>query len=149
VDGATTFAAPLRPGGILIYDPFHAKEARMAIGSDDYLGTVQPARAELRKLAARGSITYYKELGQKVGRHERWPKWKDVLDAIAQDRPDISILVLNARSGWPGQIGGKPVVEGKPTEEQKRYAQAELARVFEKYAGGKPVPTLPLRKARN
>ena len=120
----------------------------MAVEGDDYLGTVEPARAELVKLATRGSITYYKELGQKVGRHERWPKWKDVLDTIARDRPDISILVLNARSGWPGQIDGKPVIEGKPTEEQKRYAQAELRRVFEKYAGGQRAPTLPLRKAR-
>jgi hypothetical protein len=104
--------------------------------------------SELKKLAERGGITYYKELGKKVGRHERWPKWKDVLDTIAAERPNISILVLNARSGWSGQIGGKPVVDGKPTDEQKRYAQAELVRVFEKYARGKTAPTLPLRKAK-
>jgi hypothetical protein len=115
---------------------------------DDYLATIEPARSELKNLAERGGITYYKELGKKVGRHERWPKWKDVLDTIAAERPDISILVLNARSGWPGQIGGKPVVDGKPTDEQKRYAQAELVRVFEKYARGKTAPTLPLRKAK-
>jgi hypothetical protein len=121
----------------------------MPVTNDDHLWTVEPVRSELTKLAARGSVTYYKELGQKVGRHERWPKWKDVLDTIAHDRPDISILVLNARSGWPGQIGGKPVIEGKPTDAQKRYAQAELERVFQKYAGGKRAPTLPQRKPRD
>jgi hypothetical protein len=115
---------------------------------DDYVATIEPARAELKKLAERGGITYYKELGKKVGRHERWPKWKDVLDTIAAERPDISILVLNARSGWPGQIGGKAVIDGKPTDAQKKYAQAELVRVIEKYARGKTAPTLPLPKPR-
>ncbi len=120
----------------------------MARKSDDYLGTIEPARNELKKLAAAGRVTYYKEIGSKVGRHERWPKWKDVLDTIAKDSPDISVLVLNAGSGWPGQIGGKPVIDGKPTDKQKEYAQAELDRVFKQYAQGKPTPTLPLRKRR-
>jgi hypothetical protein len=121
----------------------------MERAKDDFFANVEPVRAELRKLAERGSITYYKELGKKVDRHERWPKWKDVLDTIAAERPDISILVLNARSGWPGQIGGKPVIDGKPTDDQKRYAQAELQRVFAKYARGKAAPMLPLRKPRS
>jgi hypothetical protein len=117
--------------------------------NDDHLGTVEPARAELKQIVERGHVTYYKELGQKVGRHERWPKWKDVLDTMAHDRPDISIIVLNADSGWPGQIDGKPVIEGKPTPQQKVYAQAELDRVFKRYAPGKQTPTLPLPKRKN
>jgi len=117
--------------------------------NDDHLGTVEPARAELKQIVERGHVTYYKELGQKVGRHERWPKWKDVLDTMAHDRPDISIIVLNADSGWPGQIDGKPVIEGKPTPHQKVYAQEELDRVFKHYAPGKPTPTLPLPKRKN
>ncbi len=117
--------------------------------NDDYLGTVEPTRAELKQIVERGHVTYYKELGQKVGRHERWPKWKDVLDTIAHDRPDISIIVLNADSGWPGQIDGKPVIERKPSPQQKVYAQAELDRVFKQYAPRKPAPTLPLPKRKN
>jgi hypothetical protein len=121
----------------------------MATTSDDYLCTIEPARDELKKVIERGHVTYYKELGQKVGRHERWPKWKDVLDTIAHGRPDISIIVLNAASGWPGLIDGKAVIDRKPTDDQKRYAQEELARAFRRYAPGKCTPLLPLPKRKN
>jgi hypothetical protein len=53
--------------------------------------------------------------------------------------------VLNATTGWPGQINYM-ATEGKPTDEQKRFAQDELAKVFAVYCPGKPIPQLPIKR---
>ena len=114
------------------------------IGASDYMEYVEPVRNELRKLIAAGKVTYYKDLGDKFNKPARWPGWKAILDEIARDKPDMSIIVLRTE-GWQGQVGGE-ATDGRPTEKQKQYAQAELTRVFTAYSGGKAVPKLPIKR---
>lgn len=106
---------------------------------------VPVVRKELEKLARAGHVTYYKDLGATIGKPPRWTLWKDVLDEISYTKPDISIIVLQASSGWPGQIDYS-ATNGKPTPAQKTYAQEELAKVFKAYCPGKPVPQLPVKR---
>jgi hypothetical protein len=94
----------------------------------------------MRRIRA-GKVTYYGELGQTIGKPARWSHWKKVLDEISFQKPDISIIVLLADAGWPGQIDYS-ATEGKPTDKQKRFAQDELTRVFALHCPGKPVPQL-------
>src|ERR1700758_5138829 len=100
-------------------------------------------RSELKKLAHAGELTYYGVPGASVGKPARWPLWKQVLDEISletpKEDPDITFLVLNASTGWPGQIGFSPT-DAKPTPAQKAHAQTELDRVFRRYCPGKPTP---------
>jgi hypothetical protein len=106
-------------------------------------------RSELMKLAHAGKLTYYGVLGASVGKPARWTLWKTVLDEISLETPkpdpDITFLVLNAKTGWPGQIGFSPT-GGKPTPAQKAQAQNELDRIFQRYCPGKPTPILPQPK---
>lgn len=107
-----------------------------------YAEYVEPIRSELLKLARAGRLTYYKDLGAIVGKPARWTLWKPVLDQISYDRPDISVLVLNAKTGWPGQIAYE-ATSGLPSDSQKKSAQDELARVFAEYCPDKALPKLP------
>jgi hypothetical protein len=115
----------------------------------NYAGDKSRIRAELVKLAHAGELTYYGVLGKSVRKPARWPFWKTVLDEISLETPktdpDITFLVLNASTGWPGQIGFI-ATEGKPTRKQKTDAQNELDRIFRRYCPGKPTPILPRRK---
>ena len=105
---------------------------------------VPAVRSELEKLARAGRVTY-KDLGAVIGKPPRWTLWKDVLDEISFTKPDITIIVLQAGSGWPGQIDCS-ATNGKPTPAQKTFAQEELAKVFNSYCPGKPVPQLPIKR---
>lgn len=116
----------------------------------NYVTDKQRIRTELMKLANAGELTYYGLLGAAVGKHARWPKWKVVLDEIAreelgQGKPDITFLVLNAKTGWPSQIGFTSTHD-KPTPVQMRDAQTGLDKVFRLYCPGRPTPTLPKPK---
>jgi len=106
---------------------------------------VGPVRAELEKLVRAGRVTYYKDLGATIGKPARWTLWKAVLDEISYTKPDITIIVLQANSGWPGQIDYS-ATDGKPTPAQKKFAQDELTKVFKTYSPGKPVPQLPIKR---
>jgi hypothetical protein len=108
---------------------------------------VAPVRAELEKLARAGRVTYYRDLGAVIGKPPRWTLWKAVLDKISYTKPDITIIVLQARSGWPGQIDYS-ATDGKPTSAQKKFAQDELTKVFKTFCPGKPVPQLPVKRQR-
>ena len=106
--------------------------------------------AELMRLARAGQITYYSALGAAVGKHARWPLWTDVLDGISDDElakhnPDITDLVLNAKTGWPSRIS-RQFTKGKPTPQQKQKAQSGLNAVFAHYCPGKQAPILPQPK---
>lgn len=118
-----------------------SSEEKMASASQ----YVPAVRIELEKLARAGRVTYYKDLGATIGKPARWTLWKDVLDEISYTKPDISIIVLQASSGWPGQIDYS-ATNGKPTPAQKIIAQNELAKVFSAYCPGKPVPQLPIKR---
>ena len=102
-------------------------------------------RNELEKLARAGQVTYYKDLGAIIGKPPRWTLWKEVLDEISYTKPDVTIIVLQANSGWPGQIDYS-ATDGKPAPTQKKFAQDELAKVFKAYCPGKPVPQLPIKR---
>lgn len=112
--------------------------------ASDYVSTV---RAELEELVRAGRLTYYRDLGAVIGKPARWTLWKEVLDTISYTKPDITIIVLNAKSGWPGQIDYK-ATDGKPSIAQQQFAQAELTKVFAQYCPGKPVPRLPVKRKR-
>jgi hypothetical protein len=113
--------------------------------SPEYSAIKAQIEAELKKLAGAGKVTYYKDLGETIGKPARWAMWKRLLDDISRNKPDITIIVLNATSGWPGQINYNPT-DGKPTDAQKRFAQNELAKVFNAHCPGKPVPQLPIKR---
>ncbi len=102
-------------------------------------------RTELEKLARAGRVTYYKDLGTVIGKPPRWTLWKTVLDEVSFTKPDVTIIVLQAGSGWPGQIDYS-ATGGKPTSDQKKFAQDELAKVFTTYCPGRPVPQLPIKR---
>jgi hypothetical protein len=104
-----------------------------------------PVRTELEKLARAGRVTYYKDLGAIIGKPARWTLWKAVLDEISFTKPDLTIIVLQATSGWPGQIDYS-ATDGKPTPAQKKFAQDELAKVFNAYCPGKSAPQLPIKR---
>jgi len=106
---------------------------------------VAPVRAELEKLARAGRVTYYKDLGAVIGKPPRWTLWKDVLDEISYTKPDVTIIILQANTGWPGQIDYS-ATNGKPTLAQKKFAQDELEKVFNAYCPGRPVPRLPIKR---
>lgn len=105
----------------------------------------QLVRDELLKLARAGKVTYYTDLGAAVGKPARWTLWKTILDKISYDKPDITIIVLSAKTGWPSQIAYK-ATNGKPTDQQKKFAQDELAKVFGLHCPGRPVPRLPIKR---
>jgi hypothetical protein len=80
--------------------------------------------AELMRLAHAGQITYYGALGAAVGKHAQWPLWTQVLDGISDDElakgnPDITDLVLSAKTGWPSRIS-RQFTNGEPTPQQKQ-----------------------------
>ena len=100
------------------------------------------------RLARAGQITYYSALGAAVGKHARWPLWPIVLERISDDElakgdPDITDLVLNAKTGWPSRI---QFTNGKLTPQQKQKAQSVLDAVFSHYCPGKQAPRLPQRR---
>jgi hypothetical protein len=103
-----------------------------------------------RRFARAGQITYYGALGAAVGKHARWPLWTQILDGISDDEqakgnPDITDLVLSAKTGWPSRIS-RQFTDGKPTDEQKQKAQRGLDEVFRHYCAGKQAPKLPRPK---
>jgi len=120
--------------------------------SSTLLADKKRVHAELMRLAHAGQITYYGALGAAVGKHARWPLWTRVLDGISDDElargnPDITDLVLSAKSGWPSRIS-RQFTNGEPTPQQKQKAQLGLNAVFSRYCPGKQAPILPQRKRR-
>ena len=116
--------------------------------SSTFLADKNRVHAELMRLARAGQITYYSALGAAVGKHARWPLWTDVLDGISDDErvqrnPDITDLVLSAKTGWPSRI---QFTNGKLTAQQKQKAQSALDAVFSHYCPGKQAPRLPQRR---
>jgi hypothetical protein len=120
--------------------------------SSTLLADKKRVHAELMRLAHAGQITYYGDLGAAVEKHARWPLWTQVLDGISDDElakgnPDITDLVLSAKTGWPSRIS-RQFTDGKPTPQQKEKAQRGLNAVFSHYCPGKQAPKLPQRKRR-
>jgi hypothetical protein len=102
----------------------------------DYLASI---RDELEKCARSGGLTYYKELGGKVGLNAQSTVWKPALDEISkqqalQNLPDITFLVRRKDTGLPGQIGFNKAE--KPTPEQVKFARGKLQEVWDKYCPG-------------
>jgi hypothetical protein len=118
--------------------------------SSTFLADKKRVHAELMRLARAGQITYYGALGAAVRKHARWPLWTQVLDGISDDElakgnPDITDLVLSAKTGWPSRIS-RQFTNGKPTRQQKQKAQSGLSAVFGHYCPGKHAPILPQPK---
>ena len=113
-----------------------------------FLADQNRVHAELVRLACAGQITYYGPLGAAVGKHARWPLWTHVLERISKDElakgnPDITDLVLSAKTGWLSRI---QFTNGKLTAQQKQKAQSALDAVFSHYCPGKQAPRLPQRR---
>lgn len=101
-------------------------------------------RAELVKCATAKPMEFptYGTFGPRVGIPARGP-WKRILDHIAEEEtarglPDITFLVVNKATGYPGQIGfttAKP-----PSPVQKAKAKAEVQKIIAKYNPTAPNP---------
>src|SRR5258708_21184356 len=120
--------------------------------SSTFLADKKRVHAELMRLAHAGQITYYGVFGAAVRKHARWPLWTQVLDEIsdderAQSNPDITDLVLSAKTGWPSRIS-RQFTNDKPTPQQQQKAQRGLDAVFSRYCPGKQAPKLPHPKRR-
>jgi hypothetical protein len=109
-----------------------------------YIGKKDMIRSELLKMATAKPIYLltYGEFGEHVGIPARGP-WKGILDLIAreetaEDRPDITFLVINKRTGYPGQIDFAKAVP--PTDSQKQSARAEFQKIADRYSPGSPNP---------
>jgi hypothetical protein len=118
-----------------------------AMPKKTFLADKNRVHAELIRLARAGHITYYSALGAAVGKHARWPLLPIVLERISDDElakgnPDITDLVLSAKTGWPSRI---QFTNGKLTPQQKQKAQSILDAVFSHYCPGKQAPRLPQR----
>ena len=116
--------------------------------SSTFLADKKRVHAELMRLAHAGQITYYGALGAAVGKQARWPLWTHVLERISDDElakgnPDITDLVLSAKTGWPSRI---QFTNSKLTAQQKQKAQSGLDAVFAHYCPGKQAPMLPQPK---
>ncbi|WP_316980028.1 hypothetical protein [Shumkonia mesophila] len=107
-----------------------------------YLDKEALIRAELMKCARAGETPSYREFGARVGIPPQGP-WKPVLDKISREQtgqglPDITFLLINKTTGYPGQIGF--LRARKPTPEQKELARLKLQEVFEAFC---PTARLP------
>jgi hypothetical protein len=107
-----------------------------------YLDKKSMVRAELIKCACAGKSASYGDFGARVGIPPQGP-WKPLLDQISQEetasgRPDITFLLINKRTRFPGQIGF--VRANKPSPDQIRLARRELRAVFDKYCPDAPMP---------
>jgi hypothetical protein len=97
-----------------------------AMPKKTFLADENRVHAELMRLARAGQITYYSALGAAVGKPARWSLWTLVLERISDDElakgnPDITNLVLSAKTGWPSRI---QFTNGKLTpSKNKRHNQ--------------------------
>jgi hypothetical protein len=119
-----------------------------AMPNKTFLADENRVHVELKRLARAGQITYYDTLGAAVGKPARWSLWTLVLERISDDElargnPDITNLVLSAKTGWPSRI---QFTNGKLTLQQKQKAQSVLDAVFSHYCPGKQAPRLPQRR---
>jgi hypothetical protein len=94
-------------------------------------------RSELLRRARKRQLITYGQLGDAVGIPSRGP-WKPVLDEIgleetAEGRPDITYLVVNARTRLPSQIGFRAAKP--PTAAQRKEAADVTRTIFDYYAG--------------
>lgn len=92
---------------------------------------------ELAKAPAMRPMTYT-EFGKLVGIPSQGP-WKLILDHVADEErvrglPDLTFMVINKRTGYPGQIGGEPA--HPPSDAQKRRAKAEFQKLIDRYNPG-------------
>jgi hypothetical protein len=104
-------------------------------GKIPYLDRKSAIIAALSQCARQRRTIFYGELGQQVDVPARGP-WKAVLDEIAREetangRPDITFLVINKQTGFPGQIGFKPAKP--PTREQRKIADDAIEKAFAYY----------------
>ena len=105
------------------------------VGKIPYLDRKARIVAVLSRCARQRRTIFYGELGSEVDVPARGP-WKAVHDEIAREetangRPDITFLVINKQTGFPGQIGFKPAKP--PTPEQRRIADDAIEKVFAYY----------------
>ena len=103
-----------------------------------YLAKKPNVRRELLKLASAEPIRplTYGKLAERVSIPARGP-WKGLLDLIAHEetiagRPDITLLVVLKRTGYPGQINGESA--RPPSTHQKKYVEAEWKKIADHYA---------------
>src|SRR5262249_29044865 len=91
-----------------------------AMPKKTFLADENRVHAELMRLARAGQITYYSALGAAVGKPARWSLWTLILERISDDElakgnPDITNLVLSAKTGWlsgryPGESGHQAAI---------------------------------------
>ena len=79
----------------------------------------------------------YGTLAAELGEHVMAVSNRTTLNRIADreksnNRPDITFILKNRRTGYPGQIGGKRA--HPPSPEQKQRAKAEMQEIIREYS---------------
>lgn len=102
-------------------------------------------RGVLLSRARSGKTITYPQLGERMGRPPQGP-WPE-LDVISEEelaagRPDLSLVVVDARTNFPARFLGR-VFNARDPEEVADF-NARLAQVYEHY---RPVKAAPIRKA--
>jgi hypothetical protein len=117
-----------------------AQGAKMMANQIPYLAKKALIRRELMKCATATPMESptYGDFGPRVGIPARGP-WKRILDHIAEEEtrqglPDITFLLINKSTGYPGQIGF--TVAKPPSAAQRQKAKAEVQKIIEKYNPG-------------
>ena len=105
-----------------------------------YLSKKALIRSELLKCATATPMEFpsYGTFGPRVGMPARGP-WKKILDLISEEDtkqglPDVTFLLINKGTGYPGQIG---FVNAKPpSAAQMAKARVEVQKIIDKYNPG-------------
>ncbi|THD43994.1 MAG: hypothetical protein E7774_11570 [Bradyrhizobium sp.] len=97
-------------------------------------------RRELQKAAARRQPLTYTQLGATLGIPTRGP-WKPILDKLSKEetegkRPDITFMVVSARTGYPAQIGFRAAKP--PDAQQIEKVRETWDALFELWAPARP-----------
>lgn len=103
-----------------------------------YVDRIPQIRDELVKCATFRETTSYTRLGKIVGIPTRGP-WRGVLDQIsreeiAEDRPDITHLIINKRTGFSSRIEHRNAA--KPTDEQRQRSKQIQQDSYDYYRTG-------------
>ena len=100
-----------------------------------YSGRKDLCRAELLKIAKAGRKITYAELGRRIGVPTQGP-WRDLLDAICHEemaagRPDLTLPVVRASTGFPSVLVGK-LFDAKNPKERALY-ERKLKKLYDHY----------------
>jgi hypothetical protein len=105
-------------------------------GRIPYIDRIDDIREALIAVAQRRETITYSRSAEVLGINPRGP-WKPVLDELSRreagtDRPDITFVLINARTRFPGQIGFQDA--HPPSARQRQIADQTQQEVWDYYS---------------